>query len=308
MYPWSGSFTPRYCFWSSASVRTRTHGQWWMAVFLTFFRSSSIGYSVDFEAYWFEIERTASMLLARARSRYASICSPVSHWSATLHSTRHHHVRPARVTPMRPSGRTFCAVLEFQRNLDERLDLAGGSPERPEERAAELIDRREDGEQSRGGVALPRFRPGRGRDGYQSCDRPPFVPEQVLPLSRTLREDPCQPTSPSTIYSCARSAGTIQSSGRTTLCTVIADETLHLYEALVATRPGLERKGRSMPYTSINGHMFSFLAPDGTLALRLPDADRDAFLERYETTLVEQHGHVLKEYVAVPAGSPRTAR
>ena len=82
---------------------------------------------------------------------------------------------------------------------------------------------------------------------------------------------------------------------------MIADETLRLYEALVATRPGLERKGRTMPYTSINGHMFSFLAPDGTLALRLPDADREAFLERYETTLVEQHGHVLKEYVAVPA-------
>ena len=44
--------------------------------------------------------------------------------------------------------------------------------------------------------------------------------------------------------------------GRTTLCNVIADETLHLYEALVATCPGLERRGRTMPYTSINGHMF----------------------------------------------------
>ena len=56
-----------------------------------------------------------------------------------------------------------------------------------------------------------------------------------------------------------------------------------------------------MPYTSVNGHMFSFLAPDGTLALQLrPDDDRAAFLEKYETTLVEQHGHAMKEYVAVP--------
>ena len=82
---------------------------------------------------------------------------------------------------------------------------------------------------------------------------------------------------------------------------VIADEALRLYEALVATRPELQRKGKTMPYTSINGHMFSFLAPDGTLALRLPQADRTAFLEKYQTTLVEQHGHVLKGYVAVPS-------
>ena len=84
-------------------------------------------------------------------------------------------------------------------------------------------------------------------------------------------------------------------------CGMIADQTLRQYEALVATHPALERKGKTMPYTSVNGHMFSFLAPDGTLALRLPDADRAAFLERYETRLVEQHGHVMKEYVAVPA-------
>ena len=82
---------------------------------------------------------------------------------------------------------------------------------------------------------------------------------------------------------------------------MISDETLRHYEELVATRPGIERKGKTMPYTSVNGHMFSFLTPDGTLALRLPPAERDAFLEEHDATLVEQHGHVMKEYVAVPA-------
>ena len=82
---------------------------------------------------------------------------------------------------------------------------------------------------------------------------------------------------------------------------MITDEITRQYEALVATRADLERKGRTMPYTSINGHMSTFLAPDGMLALRLSDEDRAAFLEKYETTLVEQHGHVLKEYVAVPS-------
>ena len=81
---------------------------------------------------------------------------------------------------------------------------------------------------------------------------------------------------------------------------MISEAVLEAYEALVATHPKLERKGRTMPYTSVNGHMFSFLTPDGVLALRLPADERQAFLDRYGTHLVEQHGAVLKEYVAVP--------
>lgn len=75
---------------------------------------------------------------------------------------------------------------------------------------------------------------------------------------------------------------------------------LSLYEKLVATHPGIERKGDTMPYTSHNGHMFSVLTKEGSLALRLPKEERDAFLERYETTLAEQYGHVMPEYVIVP--------
>jgi hypothetical protein len=75
---------------------------------------------------------------------------------------------------------------------------------------------------------------------------------------------------------------------------------LALYEKLVATIPNLERKVATMPYTGLNGNMFSFLGKDGSLALRLPQAAREAFLVKYETTLVEAYGTVLKEYVCVP--------
>jgi TfoX/Sxy family transcriptional regulator of competence genes len=75
---------------------------------------------------------------------------------------------------------------------------------------------------------------------------------------------------------------------------------LELYEALVATNPGVERKGAAMPYTSLNGHMFSFLTKTGTLALRLPAEERAAFLKMHKTQLCEQHGTVLEEYVEVP--------
>ena len=78
-------------------------------------------------------------------------------------------------------------------------------------------------------------------------------------------------------------------------------ESVALYDVLLATNPAIQRKGATMPYTSVNGNMFSLLTPDGTLALRLPEADREAFLKRYDTALSVQYGAVMKEYVQVPA-------
>lgn len=76
---------------------------------------------------------------------------------------------------------------------------------------------------------------------------------------------------------------------------------LALYDKLVATHPAVERKGAAMPYTSLNGHMFSFLTETGTLALRLPDGERETFLKKHKAKLCERHGTVMKEYVEVPA-------
>ncbi len=77
-------------------------------------------------------------------------------------------------------------------------------------------------------------------------------------------------------------------------------EALEHYEALVATHPDVDRKGAKNPYTSRNGHMFSFLGPDGTMALRLPDDRYEAFLSTYESGPVESYGAGMKGYVAVP--------
>jgi hypothetical protein len=75
---------------------------------------------------------------------------------------------------------------------------------------------------------------------------------------------------------------------------------VELYEKLVATNPRVKRKGATMPYTSLNGHMFSLLTKEGKLALRLPADVRVAFLKKYNTKLCQQYGIVLKEYVEVP--------
>src|SRR5215831_2629292 len=70
---------------------------------------------------------------------------------------------------------------------------------------------------------------------------------------------------------------------------------LDYYAKLVATNPSIERKGDTVPYTSVNGHMFSYLGKTGELALRLPEAEREAFLKKYKATLCKQYGVVQKE-------------
>ena len=77
-------------------------------------------------------------------------------------------------------------------------------------------------------------------------------------------------------------------------------ENLQLYEKLVATNPKVVRKGDTMPYTSLNGNMFSYLQKTGDLALRLPAEEREEFLKKYKTKLCETYGIVQKEYVVVP--------
>lgn len=80
----------------------------------------------------------------------------------------------------------------------------------------------------------------------------------------------------------------------------ITADKLELYERLVAAEPNVERKGATMPYTSANGHMFSFLSNAGALALRLPAAEREAFVKKFGARLCEQHGRILRDYVEVP--------
>jgi hypothetical protein len=46
--------------------------------------------------------------------------------------------------------------------------------------------------------------------------------------------------------------------------------------------------------------MFSMIGSSGKVALRLPAPDREAFLEKYDTTLQVEYGVVRPEYVLVP--------
>ena len=80
----------------------------------------------------------------------------------------------------------------------------------------------------------------------------------------------------------------------------VSPVTLAFYEKLVKNNPAVTMKGDTIPYTSLNGHMFSFIGKDGVVGIRLPDEVREEFLKKYKTTLVTAYGTVLKEYVSVP--------
>jgi len=80
----------------------------------------------------------------------------------------------------------------------------------------------------------------------------------------------------------------------------IPKEKLDAYKKLIATNPKIELKGATVPYTSYNGHMFSYFEKDGSFGLRLPENARDEFLKKYKTTLFISYGIVKKEFVLVP--------
>jgi len=80
----------------------------------------------------------------------------------------------------------------------------------------------------------------------------------------------------------------------------IPEDIERLYNNLIELIPEIERKGATMPYTSVNGHMFSFLGKDGQMALRLKKEDLEAFIENFDTNLAISYNTVMKEYTAIP--------
>ncbi|MDW3194118.1 MAG: hypothetical protein R8G66_17215 [Cytophagales bacterium] len=73
------------------------------------------------------------------------------------------------------------------------------------------------------------------------------------------------------------------------------------YDRHIAKLPEQKRKGAKNPYTSHNGHMFSYLDPKGILCLRLGRQDLEAFLNTHQTERPVSYGAVMKEYAIVPS-------
>ena len=77
-------------------------------------------------------------------------------------------------------------------------------------------------------------------------------------------------------------------------------ERLALYDRLVAKCPEFERKGKTVPYTSANGHMFSLLNKEGELGFRYSKQDQQKYIQEFGTTIFKSHGAVMRGYVLIP--------
>lgn len=78
------------------------------------------------------------------------------------------------------------------------------------------------------------------------------------------------------------------------------EEKLALYDELVAQCPDFERKGKTMPYTSANGHMFSLLNKAGELGIRLPQGRQQELIDSHGCTEFRSHGARMRDYVLIP--------
>ena len=77
-------------------------------------------------------------------------------------------------------------------------------------------------------------------------------------------------------------------------------EVLEQYTRIVEAVGGLEVKGKANPYTSVNGHMFSFIDKAGIMSVRLEDEMLKKFMEDYDTGPSIQYGATMRGYALVP--------
>ncbi len=78
------------------------------------------------------------------------------------------------------------------------------------------------------------------------------------------------------------------------------EEKLAIYDKIIASNPNIERKGKTVPYTSANGHMFTLLNKDGEIGFRLSKESGERFMEEHNTTRFKSHGAFMRGYVLIP--------
>ncbi len=75
---------------------------------------------------------------------------------------------------------------------------------------------------------------------------------------------------------------------------------LRIYDEAVDTCPRFDRKGKTMPYTSANTHMFSLLNKAGELGIRFSKDVQAKYMEEFDTTLFRSYNAVMRGYILVP--------
>ena len=75
---------------------------------------------------------------------------------------------------------------------------------------------------------------------------------------------------------------------------------LKIYDDLVSKCPRFVRKGKAVPYTSANGHMFSILNKAGELGIRFSKEVQKNYIVEWETTIFKSYNSIMHGYVLIP--------
>ncbi len=78
------------------------------------------------------------------------------------------------------------------------------------------------------------------------------------------------------------------------------EEKLKIYDELVSKCPRFKRKGKTMPYTSANGYMFSLLNKAGEIGIRFSKEVQKKYIEEFNSSLYTSYNATMKGYVLIP--------
>ncbi len=78
------------------------------------------------------------------------------------------------------------------------------------------------------------------------------------------------------------------------------EEKLKIYDELVSKCPRFKRKGKTVPNTSANGHMFSTLNKDGEIGIRFSKEVQKKYMDLWQTGIFKSYNAVMQGYVLVP--------
>jgi hypothetical protein len=78
------------------------------------------------------------------------------------------------------------------------------------------------------------------------------------------------------------------------------EEKLKIYDALVAKCSRFERKGKTMPYTSANGYMFSLFNKNCEIGIRFSKEVQEKYIKKFNSSIYKSYGAVMKGYVLIP--------
>ncbi len=78
------------------------------------------------------------------------------------------------------------------------------------------------------------------------------------------------------------------------------NQIIEKYDQLVSKCSRFERKGKTMPYTSANGHMFSQINKEGQLGIRFGKEKQERYMKEWGSDHFMSYGAKMKGYVLVP--------